>query len=161
MLETQRFDYSTQDEGSKWIAFLYPLSIVLRRLIFSFVVVLKPDFVWLHLSTIIFTQQAIWMYLAYYKPFLGVFQNQFELMSEVYTSLLMCHLFLFTDFVPNPETRHDIGYLYTFLFASFIVLQVLLLSGKTLIKLIIYLRRCYLLRKRSKFISFKRFNAQR
>ena len=73
ILETQRFNYSTRNEGSKWIAIIHPFSVVLRRIIFSLVVVLAPDFTWLHLSTIIFTQKAIWMFLAYYKPFLGEF----------------------------------------------------------------------------------------
>ena len=47
VLKGTRFDYSSRAQGAKWIAILYPTSLLVRRLTFCLTVVLSPNFVWL------------------------------------------------------------------------------------------------------------------
>ena len=49
-----RFDYSARAHGTKWIAIIHPISLLVRRLVFCVTVVLTPNFVWLQLALAFF-----------------------------------------------------------------------------------------------------------
>ena len=73
------------------------------------------------------------MYLTYYKPLSGRIANHIEIASELITLLLTYHLFLFTDFVPEPEVRYMFGYPFTGFMAVFIIVQLIALLLTTLV----------------------------
>ena len=73
------------------------------------------------------------MYLAYYRPLADKVANRVEIISELITLLLMYHLLLFTDFVPDPEVRYLVGYPFTGLMVVFIVFQLAMIMLTPLI----------------------------
>ena len=75
------------------------------------------------------------MYLVYYRPLIGKVANYVEIGSELITLLLMYHLLLFTDFVPDPVVRYEIGYPFTYLMAAFIIVQLIFLFLTTLVRI--------------------------
>jgi hypothetical protein len=50
------------------------------------------------------------MYITYVKPFEIPLLNYMEVFNEVCVLIATYHLFLFTDFVPDPELRYSIGW---------------------------------------------------
>ena len=58
--------------------------------------------------------------IALQKPFKG--SNLVEMGHEIVIILIMYHMFCFTEFVPDPEVRHIIG--YSVVFITFLHLMV-------------------------------------
>jgi hypothetical protein len=50
------------------------------------------------------------IYITYVKPFETPLLNYMEVFNEVCVLIATYHLFLFTDFVPDPELRYSIGW---------------------------------------------------
>jgi hypothetical protein len=50
------------------------------------------------------------IYITYVKPFEIPLLNYMEVFNEVCVLIATYHLFLFTDFVPDPELRYTIGW---------------------------------------------------
>ena len=48
--------------------------------------------------------------LLYIKPYTTKGQNLMETINEVVAMLIMYHMFMFTDFVPDPTTRFQLGF---------------------------------------------------
>ena len=93
------------------------------------------------------------MYLVYYRPLGDKIANSVEVLSEIITLMLMYHLLLFTDFVPDPEVRYMIGYPFTGLMGIFITVQLIFLLYITLVNLRVRLRKR--MAKRNEKISAK------
>ena len=51
-------------------------------------------------------------YLGYFKPLDSPLANRIEIMNECNILVLTYGQMLFTDYIPDPETRNGIGYVY-------------------------------------------------
>ena len=52
------------------------------------------------------------IYLQWYRPFASNFVNNIETFNECTILVLTYFLFCFSDFVPDPETRSNLGFYY-------------------------------------------------
>ena len=50
------------------------------------------------------------VYLGYFKPFYTKNQNLLEIGNEICILLVSYHLFLFTDFINDPQFEYNIGW---------------------------------------------------
>ena len=59
-----------------------------------------------------FISLGMLIYLQWYRPYLDHAINNIETFNEITVIILAYFLFCFTDFVPEPETRNDLGQYY-------------------------------------------------
>ena len=90
----------------------YPVFFFVRRLIFAISAVYLQNFLWAQLAIQMMISVVMVMYLKTYKPMDSPFSNRMEVLNECTMIVLVYFLMLFTDFVPNPETRNNIGRFY-------------------------------------------------
>ena len=93
--------------------------------------------------------------LGYTKPFVSKWRNMFEAVEEYSIIVIMYHIFCFTDWLPDLEVRHNLGY-------SIILCMALQLFTILGIMLFLSLRSCILAcrRKRQIRASLKKAQAK-
>ena len=111
-MDGTRLEYHEKHDGKKWIAIVYPVITLLRRVGFAFTVILAPHFTWLQLAVTFTFVQIMWNYLIYFYPMESLFANRIEIFGELINLVLMYHMLLFTDFVQDVNVRYWIGYLF-------------------------------------------------
>ena len=75
------------------------------------------------------------IYIQWYKPFDERGNNLIETFNEVTIITLTYFLFCFTDFVPEPETRNDLGTYYNSITYFNITVHILIMLFSTFQKL--------------------------
>lgn len=70
-------------------------------------------------------------YLVRYKPFEDKRMVKLEIMNEVTNFILLYHVILFTNFVPDPETRYGLGWSFIFFTACNMLVHLSLLCKET------------------------------
>jgi len=78
--------------------------------------------------------QIAWNYLIYFHPMEDNFTNAMEIFAEITNLVLMYHVLLFTDFVPDVTIRYMIGYSFIGCMAIFISVHLFLMFRDTLLK---------------------------
>lgn len=89
---------------------LSPIFFLLRRLIFSSIVVYLIEYNYFQIQLIVFKTSIIVIFVGYVQPYALPHVNKIDLFNETLTLLSTYALFLFTDFVPNPEIRYLNGW---------------------------------------------------
>ena len=79
-----------------------------------------------------FTATGIMMFIQWYQPLESKFANRLETFNEVCILCLSYHAMCFTDFVPDPVVRNDIGKSYIATNASMIMVHFVLLINSTI-----------------------------
>ena len=120
VLEGMRLEYSEKEQGKMWIAIVFPVLMLVRRIGFVYTVVFQPWFTWLQLAVTFLFIQVAWNYLVYFYPMEDVLSNRLEIFAELTNLMLMYHVMLFTDFVLEPELRYKIGWSFIFCTGIFI-----------------------------------------
>ena len=64
----------------------------------------------MHYVTMVMTGVATIIMIGYAKPFQSKMRNLAEITEEVGTIVIMYHVFCFTDWLPDLEVRHNLGY---------------------------------------------------
>ena len=90
----------------------YPVFFFGRRLIFALSAVYLEKFLWAQLAIQMIISVFMVIYLRTYKIMDSTFSNKMEVLNECTVIVLVYFLMLFTDFVPSPETRNEIGRVY-------------------------------------------------
>merc|ERR1719232_185597 len=134
ILEGTRMKYNRFEAGNTWIALMYPVLMLLRRIGFVITVVFFPEFTWLQMATTFTFIQTMWNYLIYFYPMEDIFTNRMEIFSELTNLVLMYHVLLFTDFVGDIPVRYEIGYSFIGFMALFISVHLFLMMRDTLLK---------------------------
>jgi hypothetical protein len=95
-------------------------------------------FLWAQLA--IQTMISLFMvsYILWFRPLESSFATKMEVMNEKTILLQMYMLMCFTDFVPEPETRNEIGIAYMGISVGNILIHLffLVVSGGTKIKIV-------------------------
>ena len=131
VLEGMRMTYNSKEQGSTWIAILYPVLMLLRRVGFVVSVIFYPHFTWLQLSITFTFIQIMWNYLIYFYPMEDYFTNTMEIFGEITNLVLMYHVLLFTDFVSDVEMRYAIGFCFIIVMGLFISVHMYLMIRDT------------------------------
>lgn len=132
VLSGMKKSYTRLDHGTQWIALVYPLMHLLRRIGFIFTVVFFPNFTWLQLASTFTFIQIMWNYLIYFYPMENLFTNRMEIFGELTNHVLMYHMMLFTQFVADEKVRYNIGYSFILFMAIFICVHLFFMLRATL-----------------------------
>ena len=81
------------------------------------------------------------------EPLLDPFSNRLELYNNFTIIILAYCLMLFTEFVPSPLTRYDIGFVMIFLTAQNIAVNLAIIARSPIRQLILRCRRYHALKK--------------
>ena len=84
----------------------------MRRVAFVITVLVFREYLWAQLAVQNFLSLAMSIYLQWFKPLESNFANNIETFNEVTTIVLTYFLLCFSDFVPEPETRSELGIHY-------------------------------------------------
>ena len=101
-----------QDQTKRHLIFL-PVIFFLKRLAFVLVLVLAREYLWVQVALLNFTALTTATFTLWYMPMQSKMANLFEFFNDCTLLLLTYHLWCFTDIVGEPETRYELGYVFT------------------------------------------------
>ena len=137
---------------------LFPLVLIVRRIIIAVALVLYPKLFLMHLLALFLINCTSIVYLIKVKPFTNPAATKVEILNEVTFVLLLYHMMCFTDMVGNLETRYIMGYSYL-VFASLNILFHLVRMGYlNLKKLYKKLKKKYAKMKAKKALKISKVN---
>lgn len=99
------------EKQSKWIL-LYPALFFARRIALIASVLLIVDYLWVQIAIQFAFSTTMIIYLMHVWPLETATANKMEVFNECTIILLHYGLMMFTDYVPEAETRHYIGWYY-------------------------------------------------
>ena len=135
--------------------YLYqPLLSYFRRLLLPLSIIFYPEVFILHYFTLTMTGVFTIILVGVQRPFESKARNFAEVVEESAIILVMYHVFCFTDWLPDEEVRHKLGY-------SVIACILLHLFVFLAIKLFWAMRSCYKERRRQYLLKKAREHAQR
>ena len=81
-----------------------------RRLLVPLSVILFPTILILQYATLVMSGIFTIIVIGYNKPFKSSSRNKVEMFEEAGIIVIMYHIICFTDWVPDLEVRHNLGY---------------------------------------------------
>ena len=94
--------------------FLYqPLFYYARRMLVPMSVVFYPKVFILHYSVLVLTGLATIVLIGIQRPFGSNTKNNVEILEETVILVIMYHIFCFTDWMPDLQVKHALGYSVT------------------------------------------------
>lgn len=93
-------------------AFSWVTYFIFRRLAFVYSVIFWVDFLWAQIALQIMVSVYAVIYLFYFWPLETPFANLMEVFNECTIVMLSYCLMCFTQWVPEVETRHRIGWVF-------------------------------------------------
>ena len=94
-------------------------------------------------------QCCVAAYVAGVRPFVGITHYRVEIKGEMFMLGMTYFTLLFTEYVPDEETRYTVGYVMVFLFLTVVAFDLILICFSLL-------RTIYLILRRFKCIKSKR-----
>ena len=107
-----------------------------------------------------FVSLLIVIYLQWYMPFESHFMNNIETFNELTALVLTYFLFCFTDFVPEPETRNDLGAYYNYVSFANIGVHISTMLYDSFQKIKLSCKRRYYARKAKKALEEEESKSQ-
>ena len=84
---------------------------IIRRLNFVFVIFMFDDKPWLQIILVTYIHYAVWIINIYMKPLASRSSNFIEGFNDYIIFLCSLNVILFTDFVPDVETKFFTGWI--------------------------------------------------
>ena len=122
---------------------------LLRRLLFAAVIVFCGFSLVLQVILADILSTLLLIYFIVAKPMVDIWSNAMQILNELVVLVCVWSMFLFSNYVPNVETRYDLAYLFLYFVAADMVLNVLYLV-LTVVKKIYYACRSYFTRRQAK-----------
>ena len=97
-----------------WKSIVVPMMLVVRRIVFIFMVTVMRDHLLVQLAAQTFMALGMAIFLHGSRPLESKFANNVEIGNEYTTLTLAYFLMCFTDFVPESSTRYDLGAYYIY-----------------------------------------------
>jgi len=83
---------------------------LVKRLILAVCVVFLKEMPFLQIQVVVFMLSLDLIYTGQVQPFASKFLNRMEMINNVFILLCSYYLFLFTEFVPSPEAKFNLGW---------------------------------------------------
>ena len=77
----------------------------------------------------LFHSSLVMLYTGYFRPYNIRFNNRLELINELLTLLCTYGLFMFSDFVPDAETRYKNGWPLIILITLTVAINTVIIIG--------------------------------
>ena len=123
---TRRASDPENDNRSKWIL-LYPALFFARRIALIISVLLIGDYLWVQLAIQFAFSTTMIIYLMHVWPLETTFATKMEVFNECTIIILHYGLMCFTDYVPEPSVRYQLGHYYIAVFLSNLLVHISLL----------------------------------
>ena len=108
------------------------MMLIVRRVTFVITVIFARDHLFFQLAAQNFTALGMMIFLQWYKPLDSKQAVNVETFNECTMLLLTYHLICFTDFVPDPAMRSDLGLSYIYTNFTNIGFHVVLMLGTSI-----------------------------
>ena len=112
-----------------------------RRLAFALIINFDDSFPVLQLAPFVFTVLGQLAYILYWQPMEKPLFNALATFNEVVLALMGYQMYLFTDYVPDPETRFSLGKVLLWLVYFDIVVNFIFLSIEIVMRSIRWIKR--------------------
>ena len=109
LLEGTKYD---DPKTAKKYLILMPTLYFVKRLLFASLLVGASEYLWVQVALLNFSTLASLMYVLWYMPLESTRANLFEVFNDVTLLLLTYLLWCFTDWIVEPETRHELGFIF-------------------------------------------------
>lgn len=120
-----------------------------RRMLVPWSVIFFPTHIISQYMTLVMSGIFTIILIGFGKPFQSKWRNFFEAAEEYSIIFLMYHMFCFTDWLPDPELQHNIGY-------SLVTCIGLQLFVPLSIMFVMYLKGCIRTQRRKKYLRSAR-----
>ena len=120
-----------KEEEEQWFTILVPVFFFAKRLLFVSILVTLNAYLWVQVALLSFMTTASVIFVLWYMPLESKKANLVEVMNDCTVLLLTYHLWCFTDFVGEPETRHELGFVFIGTSLSNILVHLLLMLSQT------------------------------
>ena len=134
-------------ERQERVTLIWPMLFFFRRIAFIIVVLRYRETLIMQLAVQNSISLFIVIYLQWYKPLESRFANNIETFNEMTALALTYFLFCFTDFVPEPETRNDLGSYYNYVSFSNIGVHIVIMLSVSFSQVKLSCRKRYYAKK--------------
>ena len=93
-------------------ALIFPFLFITRRLAFMASVIFMAHFTWSQIAIQFAASFAMVIYFGFVWPFESKTITQLEIFNEIIAILLCYFMLTFTDWIPKPEIRYLMGWLF-------------------------------------------------
>ncbi len=88
---------------------IYPVIATLRKLCLVVTIVFMQSYTTFSVFFVNFQAQIMVMVLGLASPFSNKLENNMLIVNELFMLISNYHLFMFTDFLPSPDSRQKVG----------------------------------------------------
>lgn len=134
---------------------LWPIFFIGRRILFALGVVFLLDYPTLQIYLFIFPTLAVLMMVGLAEPLQTPFENKSEVYNNFTILVLSYCLLCFTEFVPVPDMRYNMGYLMILLTVQNIVVSLVFIASDPVRMIKLRIRRCRIQRAYRKKMGIK------
>ncbi|CDW89609.1 UNKNOWN [Stylonychia lemnae] len=135
--------------------YFYHSIFVLRRGSFALMVFYLQDWLYLQVLLFIFQNLLYMIYLIYGRPLTGGYGV--EIFNELCTLLLSYFMMIYTDYVDDPVTKYQIGYIYIAVFIFNMFMNFLVILKRMILGLIQKVKQVLLILKVKRGLRYKFF----
>ena len=112
---------------TQWVGLLIPMAYFLRRLLMSLTLVFWAKFFWGQVAIQFLTSTALVILLGWFRPLDSAYANNMEILTEMATLCILYMVCCFSNYVPEPETRHLCGFAFIGILATFVAIHLVML----------------------------------
>ena len=127
---------------TRWYLILVPISFFAKRLIIASILVTGNKFLWIQVALLNFTALASIGITLWYMPLESFQANVFEVFNDCTLLSLTYLLWCFTDIVGEPETRHELGYVFIAVSLGNIAVHMIFLIYESIYRAKLSCKRC-------------------
>ena len=96
----------------KKVLLFYPVIFFLRRILFVTIVIVVRNIFWVQVASLNFMALGIIIFVMWSRPLETKQLNFFETFNECTLLVMTYHLWCFSDFIKEPETRNQLGFVF-------------------------------------------------
>ena len=134
---------------SKGSLIMVPIFFFAKRLCLVLILLGAGSYLWVQIAMLNSMAVASIIYVMWFMPFENKSMNYIEVMNEVTLLLLTYTLWCFTDFVPEAETRHLLGFVFIATSQGNVIVHLILMVCETMKRIELGCKRCINRRKAS------------
>ena len=128
----------------KWVILFIPVMYFLRRILLVISCIYMFDFVYGQIAIQYAISLTMMIFISTTKPFISKRANTIEILSELAIVCILCTLLCCSDFVPEAETRNEVGKIFIGIVAAYLFMHVSILVFDIIKQVIRYFKRkCY------------------
>ena len=131
LLDGTTFERKSSNVISKGHLILVPVFFFTKRLLFVSILIFANSYLWVQVSLLNAMAIATIIFTLWFMPLDSKGANYIEVLNEVTLLLLTYHLWCFTDFVGEPETRNYLGFAFIATTQSNILVHLILMIIET------------------------------